>query len=574
MDGSIVHAGERRERGSGGDDVTGTASVPGVSHAFRWGSLLAPLLLLFAAACATVQPRTEETQPADGGPSASIADGGLPDIAMQDADGGEGDERVRLGALADNSAEAAEEAKAAEERAKEEEELKAKRAEEKAAAERLKAVQAKINTDFAEAFKSIKAGNDDAAITEYQQVIKDHPEAFAAHYNLGVIYERKGQRDQAIGEYQKALQLKSDFDPASDNLSRLYLRAGQSLKAEQELRQRILAHPRILAFRNQLVRVMMSEGRVDQAESDCKKILKIDERNVDAMLNLALIWYGQRKFELAKQVLESARDVLDRMAAENPTGSVADPYGPAVWNLLAFTQLNLDQRTLALESFRRAAELRPDYPEAHNNYGSMLNEVNDCDGATRELELAVRYAPDYAEAHLNLGNAYRCGRHYKEAQTEYEKALALNPRSLDPIFNTAILYLDGFDMHVDYDKNSPLDSEKLERLKTALTYFDKFKSAGGQDERFDRYYQEAEKAETSEQKRLEREKERSVHAEEKKKKEEERKRREAEKLKEQAEKNRAWILQYRVQGKSDFEDDKASAVSAPPAGKLGGKEDL
>jgi hypothetical protein len=27
MDGSIVHAGERRERGSGGDDVTGTAAL-------------------------------------------------------------------------------------------------------------------------------------------------------------------------------------------------------------------------------------------------------------------------------------------------------------------------------------------------------------------------------------------------------------------------------------------------------------------------------------------------------------------------------------------------------------------
>ena len=64
-----------------------------------------------------------------------------------------------------------------------------------------------------------------------------------------------------------------------------------------------------------------------------------------------------------------------------------DDWGP----LLMVENSQMQRQTgAALESFRKAAELREDFPEAHNNYGAMLNEVNDCEGATRELELAVK----------------------------------------------------------------------------------------------------------------------------------------------------------------------------------------
>src|SRR6185312_8521953 len=108
-----------------------------------------------------------------------------------------------------------------------------------------------------------------------------------------------------------------------------------------------------------------------------KKVLKKDERNIDAMLSLGEIWYEQKKFELAKKVLGNAKEI--------------DATVPEVWNLLAFVYLALDLRPSALDAFRKASALREDFPEAHNNLGAMLNEANDCDGATRELETAVKF---------------------------------------------------------------------------------------------------------------------------------------------------------------------------------------
>jgi Flp pilus assembly protein TadD len=436
---------------------------------------------------------------------------------------------------------------AAELRAQEERELAAKEAERKAAEERRKANEAKLNAAFESAFDLIKGGKEDEAFAAYQKAAEEVPDGHAAQYNLAVMLERRGDREGAVKAYEKALSLKPDYVEASENLTRLLLRSKMEQKAESDLRKRILANPRSVALRNQLVRVMVSAGREQQAENESKKVLKVDERNTDAMLNLASIWYGQKKFELAKQVLDNAKEI--------------DPNDPAIWNMLAFCQLALEQKPLALESFRKAAALREDFPEAHNNYGAMLNEVNDCDSAIRELELAVRYSPESASTHLNLGNAYRCARRYPEAQKLYEKALTLDPSGADPYFNLAILYLDS---EVAGDDAKPM--EKLPRLQAALAYFEKYKAGNGDDPRLDRYFDENRKAIDKEQARLTRVAEQKRKSEEKAAREAEKKRLAEEKAKAENEKKLAAAEAGKVQGKSDLEEDGVR-IDAPPAPK-------
>jgi tetratricopeptide (TPR) repeat protein len=49
---------------------------------------------------------------------------------------------------------------------------------------------------------------------------------FKAHYLLGTLLERRGQREQAITQYQAALALAAEFTPARSALDRLVSRAG------------------------------------------------------------------------------------------------------------------------------------------------------------------------------------------------------------------------------------------------------------------------------------------------------------------------------------------------------------
>ena len=61
-------------------------------------------------------------------------------------------------------------------------------------------------------------GNTENAIVEYKEAIKEYPDYFEAHYNLGRLYlDRQGYSD-AIAEFKIAIQLRPDDANAHNNL--------------------------------------------------------------------------------------------------------------------------------------------------------------------------------------------------------------------------------------------------------------------------------------------------------------------------------------------------------------------
>lgn len=393
--------------------------------------------------------------------------------------------------------------------------------------------QDKAKSKFDAAAQKMAAGDVDGAIEGFNSAFDENPRLAWAAYNVGVLYERKALTDKAAEAYAAALRSKPDFEEASANLARLRLRTGQFSVAEHELRDRIGHFPTVLGLRNQYVEVLIAMGALDRGETEEKRVLKLDERNARAMLNLAIIWYKQKKYELARDIL-----------AEN--AAAIEPGNPEIYNTLGFVYLGLKSKPQALEAFKKAAALRADFPEAHINLGTFYNEASDWPDSVRELELAVKYAPDWAAAHLNLGNAYRGNKQYDKALAEYNKALELAPKNPDPYFNLGLLYLDG-----DFK-----DKATLDRIRQALAFFQQFKAGGGIDPHFDAYVNAANTAQKKELARLDNEnrKKLKMEADAKKKKDE------AE-TKERAAKEAADRLQ---KGKLNEDDD-----SGPTPGKIG-----
>jgi predicted O-linked N-acetylglucosamine transferase (SPINDLY family) len=81
----------------------------------------------------------------------------------------------------------------------------------------------------------------------------------------------------------------------------------------------------------------------------------------------------------------------------------------------------------ALESFDKAIALRPDYAEAHNNRGGMLNTLLQYETALENFDRAIQLKPDYAGAFDNRGNALLILKRYQEALESYSRALQLCP---------------------------------------------------------------------------------------------------------------------------------------------------
>jgi len=321
----------------------------------------------------------------------------------------------------------------------------------------------------------------DGAAALFERAFRLDPDLGFAAYDAGVLYERSGDLLRARDAYVRALKVNPDFEPASQNLTRLRLRAGQAAEAEADLRARIAQYPSSPALRNQLVEVLLATDRLEGAEQEARKVLKADEHNIPAMVNLAIAYYSRKRYELARMVLENARQVA--------------PGEAIIWTKLAFTEIALGNRAHAIEDFKKAAELRPDYPEAQINYGAMLVETEDYANALKHLEQAVQYAPSSPQAHLNLGNAYRGAKEFDKAQREYERALYLDPKLVDAYYDLAVLYLDG-------DKPGLPAADRLER---AIAHFDKFAASGGSDPRLAQYRKDAASLLDKERKRIARE---------------------------------------------------------------------
>ena len=54
----------------------------------------------------------------------------------------------------------------------------------------------------------------------------------------------------------------------------------------------------------------------------------------------------------------------------------------------------------------QALEIKPDYPEAHNNLGVIYRQKGMYDNAIVEFKEAIRLKPDFAIAYYNIARAY------------------------------------------------------------------------------------------------------------------------------------------------------------------------
>ena len=105
-----------------------------------------------------------------------------------------------------------------------------------------------------------------------------------------------------------------------------------------------------------------------------------------------------------------------------------------------------------IELLKKALELKPNYPDAHNNLGNALKEQGDLDAAIASYNTALQLKPNYPEAHNNLGNALNEQGDLDAAIASYNTALQLKPNYPDAHWNSSLTMLLGGDYKKGWEK--------------------------------------------------------------------------------------------------------------------------
>jgi tetratricopeptide (TPR) repeat protein len=94
----------------------------------------------------------------------------------------------------------------------------------------------------------------------------------------------------------------------------------------------------------------------------------------------------------------------------------------------------------AMESFRKAIQLKPDYAEAYNGLGSAYGKSGDLEKAIELYKKAISLKPDYAKPHYNLGVTYGEKSNWEKAIKYYEEAIRIKADYPDVHNNLGVAY--------------------------------------------------------------------------------------------------------------------------------------
>jgi eukaryotic-like serine/threonine-protein kinase len=95
----------------------------------------------------------------------------------------------------------------------------------------------------------------------------------------------------------------------------------------------------------------------------------------------------------------------------------------------------------AEREFKRAIELSPNYPNAHDGYGFYLKAVGRHAEAIEECKYSQQLDPLSPFAHVSLGYAYYFARDFEKAIEECNKALEMDKNSIFAYRNLGLAYL-------------------------------------------------------------------------------------------------------------------------------------
>ncbi|MDJ1175316.1 tetratricopeptide repeat protein [Roseofilum capinflatum] len=96
----------------------------------------------------------------------------------------------------------------------------------------------------------------------------------------------------------------------------------------------------------------------------------------------------------------------------------------------------------AVQSYRRALQLDPEYAAAHNNLGLALSDQGKLPEAVQSYRRALQLDPEYAAAHNNLGLALSDQGKLPEAVQSYRRALQLDPEYALAHYNLGLALYD------------------------------------------------------------------------------------------------------------------------------------
>ena len=191
-----------------------------------------------------------------------------------------------------------------------------------------------------------------------------------------------------------------------------------------------------------------------------KKVIALKDSKIEGYEDTAEYWfvlgYYLGEAGMHKEAIEAYRQAI----------RIKPDYAVAHYNLgVAYGKSGMYRE--GIEALKQAIRIEPDHAKAHYSLGVAYGKSGMQKESIEAYKQAIRIKPDLAEAHNNLGVAYGKSGMYKEEIEAYKQAIRIKPDYAKAHYNLGVTYLviDGRGMALEeYKILKELDPQRAEEL--------------------------------------------------------------------------------------------------------------
>jgi tetratricopeptide (TPR) repeat protein len=273
-------------------------------------------------------------------------------------------------------------------------------------------VAASTSDDVTKGTAAIKAGDWTTARASFEAAIKKNPKQADAHYYLGLVMDKTGDKAAAEKHYKEALTLQPDLQEAAENLTATLVETQKYDDAIAVAKKALARNAKNAEMQLNLAFALSGKGDVEAASKAFDDAVKLAPNDARFYLGYAQHLTAAKKSDEAIAKLKQAQRV-----AGNDVGLLAS---------IALEQKNLRDFQSCVATLDTAIKQK-DAAELRVYRGHCKLGLKDLPGALAEFQAAVAKEPNSAPAHYSLAGALADSGKLKEAIAEWEAYLKLAP---------------------------------------------------------------------------------------------------------------------------------------------------
>lgn len=199
----------------------------------------------------------------------------------------------------------------------------------------------------------------EASIAYFQDAVRRAPDAPGPLSHLGRAFVDAKRYNEAVATIMKSLELQIDFAPAHTALGEAFYGMAMYKESLESLKTSLLLDPQDIYAHNKIADTYIKLNQVDQANEHYKRIIEIAPRDSNS--------YSKLGISLASDLTRQ-----DEAMALFGKALELDPRNALIYNNMGTVVHDNGDTLKAIEHFRQALALRPNYPTAQHNLALSL----------------------------------------------------------------------------------------------------------------------------------------------------------------------------------------------------------